>query len=182
MIVHELTHQWFGDDLPLGAWQDIWLNEGFATYAEWLWSEHEGLGTPQEIFDFYTTGFLQTIGSGRCRSVIPDPTSCSTSPCTSRGALTLHALRLTVGDDEFFKILQRWPATKSGENVTTPEFIRLAERVSHQDLDALFEAWLYTPGRPDLPTASALRRSAAAQSLGETSVALNLTNRFDRKH
>ena len=50
VVVHELAHQWFGDDVALARWQDIWLNEGFATYAEWLWAEHEGRATPQEIF------------------------------------------------------------------------------------------------------------------------------------
>ena len=51
--MHELAHQWFGDSLAVAQWQHIWLNEGFATYAEWLWSEREGLGTAQEIFDFF---------------------------------------------------------------------------------------------------------------------------------
>ena len=50
VVVHELAHQWFGDDVALARWQDIWLNEGFATYAEWLWAEHEGVATPQETF------------------------------------------------------------------------------------------------------------------------------------
>ncbi|MET0410683.1 MAG: M1 family aminopeptidase, partial [Polyangiaceae bacterium] len=51
VLVHELTHQWFGDSLSVSAWQHIWLNEGFATYAEWLWAEHEGLGTVDEAFE-----------------------------------------------------------------------------------------------------------------------------------
>ena len=51
VVVHELAHQWFGDDVALARWQDIWLNEGFATYAEWLWEEHEGRATPPEIFE-----------------------------------------------------------------------------------------------------------------------------------
>ena len=163
VVVHELAHQWFGDDLPLGGWQDIWLNEGFATYAEWLWSEHEGLGTPQEIFDFYTTEIppddpFWTVVIGD-----PGPDLLFDGAVYVRGGLTLHALRMTVGDDVFFKILQRWAATKSGENVTTPEFIRLAERVSHQDLDDLFDAWLYTPSIPELPamTQTATARVAA---------------------
>ena len=51
VVVHELARQWYGDSLAVQAWEHIWLNEGFATYAEWLWSEREGLGTTQEIFD-----------------------------------------------------------------------------------------------------------------------------------
>ena len=65
MVVHELAHQWSGDDLALAAWRHIWLNEGFATYAEWLWSEHEGLGTAQEIFEFTTRPSRPTTRSGR---------------------------------------------------------------------------------------------------------------------
>ena len=82
VIAHELTHQWFGDSLAVARWQDIWLNEGFATYAEWLWSEHEGMGTPQEISDFYLTvpaddPFWQlTIGD-------PGPGNSSTAPVYS---------------------------------------------------------------------------------------------------
>ncbi len=107
VVVHELAHQWFGDNLPLGGWQDIWLNEGFATYAEWLWSEHEGLGTPQEIFDFYTTAIppddpFWTVVIGD-----PGPDLLFDGAVYVRGGLTLHALRMTVGDDVFFKILQR---------------------------------------------------------------------------
>ena len=56
VVVHELAHQWYGDSLAVEAWQHIWLNEGFATYAEWLWSEHEGLGTAQDNFDFFCVG------------------------------------------------------------------------------------------------------------------------------
>ncbi len=53
VIVHELAHQWVGDSLAVEQWQHIWLNEGFATYAEWLWSAHEGEATEQEIFDIF---------------------------------------------------------------------------------------------------------------------------------
>ncbi len=65
VVVHELTHQWFGDSVSVHYWADIWLNEGFASYAEWLWSEHEGLGTAQEIFDGNYDASPPTIRSGR---------------------------------------------------------------------------------------------------------------------
>ncbi len=58
VLVHENAHQWYGDSLAVDRWADIWLNEGFATYAEWLWSEHQGEATPQEIFDFFYNDFI----------------------------------------------------------------------------------------------------------------------------
>ena len=182
VIVHELAHQWFGDSLALARWQHIWLNEGFATYTEWLWAEHEGFATAQEIFDENYFGIPEddpfwslTIGD-------PGPDALLDGAVYTRGAMTLQQLRVAVGDDDFFRILRKWAQSREGDNVTTDEFIRLAERISGEDLDELFDAWLFTPGRPALPEASALRLSAAAQSLGESSVALSVTNRFDRKH
>ena len=63
--------------------------------------------------------------------------------------MTLHALRLEVGDEAFFRILRRWAQSRAGGNVTTPQFIRLAERISGQDLGALFETWLFTAAKPE---------------------------------
>jgi hypothetical protein len=107
VIVHELAHQWTGDYLAVAAWQHIWLNEGFATYAEWLWSEHEGGPTPQEIFDAVTSRpaddpfWSLTIGD-------PGPDQLFESPIYDRGAATLHALRLQIGDASFFRLVRRW--------------------------------------------------------------------------
>ena len=159
VVVHELAHQWYGDSLTLRRWRDIWLNEGFATYAEWLWSEAEGLGTAQETFDFFYNDFIAvddpwwqiTIGD-------PGPDQLFEFPVYFRGAMTLHQLRQTVGDQDFFRILRTWARSQRGELVRTPTFIRLAERISGQQLDDLFEAWLYTPSRPGLPASSAAER------------------------
>jgi hypothetical protein len=97
VVVHELAHQWFGDSLAVEAWH-IWLNEGFATYAEWLWSDREGLGTAQENFDFFYIVFTEdhpfwtvTIGD-------PGPDNLFNFAVYARGAMTLHQLRLAVGD------------------------------------------------------------------------------------
>ncbi len=162
VVVHELAHQWFGDSLALERWQHIWLNEGFATYAEWLWSEREGLGTAQEIFDSLAgipaddPFWALTIGD-------PGPDLLFDGAVYDRGAMTLHALRLEVGDDAFFRILRRWAQSRAGGNVTTPQFIRLAERISGQDLGALFETWLFTAAKPEgIEPASMLSRTLAA--------------------
>ena len=119
VVVHELAHQWYGDSLAVEAWQHIWLNEGFATYAEWLWSEREGLGTAQEIFDF----FYGAIPSDDPFWAVDDRRPRTGRPVQlrglRRGAMTLHQLRLTVGDDDFFRILRRWASSQAGGNVTT---------------------------------------------------------------
>ncbi len=163
VVVHELAHQWYGDSLALARWQHIWLNEGFATYAEWLWSEREGLGTAQETFDFfYGVVFPEghpfwdlTIGD-------PGPDNLFNFAVYARGAMTLHQLRLAVGDDDFFRILRTWASSRKGGNVTTDQFIALAERISGQQLDALFQTWLFTAGRPTLPTAALAAKTAGA--------------------
>ena len=160
MVVHELTHQWYGDSVSVHYWADIWLNEGFATYAEWMWSEREGLGTAQEIFDatyaaipaddpFWTL----TIGD-------PGPDDLFDGQVYTRGGMTLHVLRTTVGDDAFFTILRKWASMKRGGNGSIAEFIKLSERVSGKDLGALFDAWLYTPTKPAAPAGMALASPA----------------------
>jgi Peptidase family M1 domain/Peptidase M1 N-terminal domain len=176
VIVHELAHQWYGDSLTVAQWQHIWLNEGFATYAEWLWSEREGLGTVQENFDFFydvvfppDDPFWQVIIGD------PGPDMLFDIAVYYRGAMTLQQLRLAVGDRAFFRILRTWATTRAGGNVTTDEFIALAEQISHQDLDALFETWLFTPGKPELSAASSARSfSAASQGLDGLAGALVL--------
>ena len=114
--------------------------------------EHEGQGTAQEIFDFFYNDFIPddhpwwqiTIGD-------PGPDLLFEFPVYFRGAMTLHVLRLTVGDTAFFRILRRWARTRANGNVSTPQFIALAEQISGQQLDDLFQTWLYTPGKPPAP-------------------------------
>jgi aminopeptidase N len=148
VVVHELAHQWFGDSVAVAEWRHIWLNEGFASYAEWLWSEDQGLGTAQEIFDATYAGipaedpfWSVVIGDPGTELLFDDAVY-------DRGAMTLHMLRREVGDTDFFRILHAWAAKKKGGNGTTPEFIALAERISGQQLDKLFDAWLFTGSKP----------------------------------
>jgi aminopeptidase N len=150
VVVHELAHQWYGDSVALERWRGIWLNEGFASYAEWLWSEHEGLATAQSIFDrLYATPATASLWKSKVAE--PGPPNLFIGAVYNRGAMTLHALRLTVGDRAFFTILRSWARLHRNGNVTTEEFIALAERISGRDLDGLFSAWLYTPSKPAHP-------------------------------
>lgn len=154
VVVHELAHQWFGDSVAVQRWSDVWLNEGFATYAEWLWYEHEGGDTPQGIFDYYYNT-VWPAGDPFWNLKIGDPgqDSLFSTPVYYRGAMTLQALRMTIGDDAFLTLLPLWHAAHEGGNGTTSEFIALAEKVSHQKLKKFFDAWLYTGSRPVAPAA-----------------------------
>ena len=160
VVVHELAHQWYGDSVTVEQWQHIWLNEGFATYAEWMWLEAQGFATADEIFaGWYETPAEEEFFWGLVIGD-PGPDNLFAFPVYIRGAMTLHVLRMTVGDEAFFGILERWARKQGGGHGTTAEFIATAEQVSGQQLDELFEAWLFTPTKPMLEaTASALERS-----------------------
>ncbi|MER8184779.1 M1 family metallopeptidase [Kitasatospora sp. NPDC094015] len=152
-VVHENAHQWFGDSVTPRSWRDIWLNEGFATYVEWLWQEeHGGPGARQTFDDHYATPAAdpfwqgQTGDPGRDRIFDYDLVYV-------RGAMTLQALRTTIGDQAFFRLLRAWAERYRYGNAETCDLVRLAEEVSHRDLGPLFRAWLYTAGKPADPAA-----------------------------
>jgi aminopeptidase N len=148
VVVHELAHQWTGDLLRVDGWQHIWLNEGFAQYVEWLWLEREGLSTPQDEFDFVAANAPPEFW----RTAIGDPGAATEQlfdiAVYLRGAMTLQALRTTVGDEDFFDIVEEWVASQAGGTVTTDEFVALAEKESGMQLDHLFRTWLFTPEKP----------------------------------
>ncbi|HST86043.1 MAG TPA: M1 family aminopeptidase [Kineosporiaceae bacterium] len=147
VVTHENTHQWFGDSLSVKQWKDLWLNEGFATYAEWLWSEHEGGATAQEIFESYA-GIPADDPFWNAPTADPGVDDLFGVAVYDRGGLALHALRLEVGDATFFRILKTWAAKHKYGNVNTAQFTALAERLSGRNLDDLFNAWLYTGAKP----------------------------------
>jgi aminopeptidase N len=147
-LVHESAHQWFGDSVSLTSWKDIWLNEGFATYAEWLYGEQHGGKSAQAEFDAL---YARPAGDGLWEFPPGDPGSGANifgTPVYARGAMALHELRRAVGDRVFLRILRAWATEHRGGHGTTAQFVRLAERQSGKDLDGLFRTWLHTAGKP----------------------------------
>ena len=150
VMAHELAHQWYGDAVTPARWTDIWLNEGFATYAEWMWEDHAGV-TPLD--ESVTDAMGQ---AGRWREAFGPVASPAApllfSPNSYEGAgIVLHALRKTIGDEHFFEVLQRWASENDGESVTTEQFETLAADVSGQDLTAFFAAWIHSDTLPVMP-------------------------------
>ena len=165
VVIHELAHQWTGDNLALFAWRDIWLNEGFATYMEWLWSEDQERGSAAEIFGFYS-GIPADAPFWQLAIGDPGPDNLFSGSVYDRGAMTLHALRLKIGDPTFFRLLKRWTAKYAGGNVTTRKFVDLAEALSGKDLDAFFRAWLYSSTKPSGLSETASHRLGAPRDAG----------------
>ncbi|MGW1886300.1 M1 family metallopeptidase [Streptomyces sp. NPDC001970] len=149
LVAHELAHQWFGNSLTVADWRHIWLNEGFAKYAEWLWSEMSG-GPSASAMAAKSRARLALmrqdvrIGDPGLRRLFDDRVY-------ERGALTLHALRTEIGHAAFVGLLREWTATHRHGVVTTEEFIALARRHSARPLDKLFTMWLYETKLPALP-------------------------------
>jgi hypothetical protein len=162
VVVHELAHQWYGDNVAVRRWSEVWLNEGFATYAQWLWSEHEGFDTPEDIFNFWMTEIPADDDLWKLEIGDPGPKHLFDFPVYVRGALTLQALRMKIGDQAFFTVLRRWAAEQAGGNGDTREFRLLAERVSGKQLGALFHTWLHTTTKPSLGPAATRAAKAVA--------------------
>jgi aminopeptidase N len=152
LVAHELAHQWFGNSLTLAEWRDIWLHEGFACYAEWLWSERSG-GDSADVHARAHHERLADLDQDLLLSD-PGPELMFDDRVYKRGALTLHALRLSLGDDAFFDLLRAWVGEHSGGSVTTADFVGLVSDRAETDLSDLLAEWLDETPLPDLPAAS----------------------------
>ncbi|KOX03458.1 M1 family metallopeptidase [Streptomyces sp. NRRL B-3648] len=151
ILVHELAHQWYGDSVTPASWRDMWLNEGFATYAEWLYDEDHGGKSAQERFtevyeedDEAVWAFPPAKPSGAAHI--------SDTPVYERGAMVLQKIRQKVGDDTFYAIIQGWAAAHRHGTASTADFTAYVEKKApHRDFGGIWKDWLYGDGRPAHP-------------------------------
>ncbi len=153
LVAHELSHQWFGNAVTAASWSDIWLHEGFACYCEWLWSEESG----GRSADAHARSHWTKLAAKKQDLLLgdPGPDLMFDDRVYKRGALLLHALRLTIGDERFFGLLRTWIDRNCFGSVTTAMFEALAAEIHGQRLDGLFDAWLRETRLPELPASVA---------------------------
>lgn len=148
LIAHELAHQWFGNSVTARRWRDIWLHEGFACYAEWLWSEESGGQTADEWARHYYERLVDSPHDLLLSD--PGPRDMFDDRVYKRGALTLHALRGVIGDDNFFALLRDWTKRHRHSTAVTDDFTGLAANYADVSLRPLWDGWLYSEDVPPL--------------------------------
>jgi hypothetical protein len=140
--VHELGHQWWGDFVTCADWRELWLNESFATYAEFVWAD-ETYG--EEFLDGYRRDADWAFFYAGALYDNPVPFS---RTIYDGGGMILHMLRYVVGDEAFFDGLARFRQAFAASAGTTEGFKAAMEAASGSDLDWFFEQWVYGENRP----------------------------------
>jgi aminopeptidase N len=151
LISHELAHQWFGDMVTCKDWGDVWLNEGFATFFETLWSESR-FSKDQTDYDRWMTArdwFSST--ELYAKPIVRfdfDDSSEFDGNAYDKGGWVLYMLRHQIGEDAFWKGLKHYLEVNRGKNVVTADLIKAIEESNHIDVDRFFNEWVYGAGAP----------------------------------
>jgi aminopeptidase N len=168
LLVHELSHQWWGDRVTMRTWDDIWLNEGFATYCEVLYLEKaQGQDPGVTLRTSYDDGLY---GGALAHTVVADPADpfAYTGAVYNKGGFFLHMLRRLVGDDAFFSGLRAYGDAHAWGTATRGELRALFEARTGLDLKQFFDQWLETPFRPTFRATFRTTADAATLTLAVT--------------
>jgi len=152
-VPHEIAHQWFGDSVTPADWDDLWLSEGFATYLEALFNQHEqGPESLNQTMAAYAEK-LEKYGPARSSPVVDpnqlDPVKKLNALTYDKGAWVLHMLRGMLGDPQFFKGIRRYYSLYEGKNASSDDFKKVMERTSGIPLSSFFKQWLHQAGWPE---------------------------------
>lgn len=153
VVVHELAHQWFGDSVTPKSWRDVWLNEGFASFAEWLYDEHHGgFKTSRHAGSVYQA-FRGDKQFWRVKPGDPGRKQMFSSTVYARGAMALQVVRHQLGDQEFLKLMRSWTELYRYKNASVQDFVALILQQTGKDLAPILDKWLYKQARPSAAAA-----------------------------
>jgi aminopeptidase N len=153
LLSHELAHQWFGDLLTCRDWSHGWLNEGFATYFEALWTEHS-LGRDEFVYEMHTNArqYLTEDKEHYRRPLVAytfnQPIDLFDRHLYEKGSLVLHMIRYLLGEEGWWKAINHYVTKHRGQNVISADFERAIEEATGRNLQYFFEQWVYKAGYP----------------------------------
>jgi len=151
LISHELGHQWFGDLVTCKDWGDIWLNEGFATFMEFVWTESH-FGKDQADYERWQAAHewfqeANLYSKPIVRHDFNDSSEFDGNAYT-KGGWVLYMLRHQLGEDAFYRGLKHYLEVNRGKNVVTADLVKAMEEATHNNVDQFFSQWLYGAGAP----------------------------------
>ncbi len=166
LVAHELAHQWFGDKITCTNWENIWLNEGFASYGEVLYGEYKnGKSFSDGVINSVMNGAKNAVGSVYVEKPTVVDEIFNTERTYFKGASVLHMLRRIVGDETFFQILKQYlNSVHAYGNACTEDFQSVAENVSGLSLDYFFKQWIYGYNHPHYQFGWATKETSNAQN------------------
>ncbi len=148
-IAHELGHQWWGDLVTCENWAEIWLNEGFASYGDALYTEHKyGIENFKAKLQSWANLYFSEDSLIRYAIYNPPPQKLFGTAVYFKGAWVLHMLRNLIGDSLFFEVLKQWGKRFQYSTGTTQKFIQVVNDVTGEDYTWFFEQWVYDSGYP----------------------------------
>jgi aminopeptidase N len=153
LVAHELSHQWFGDHVTCSSWQDIWINEGFASYAEYLANQYL---ESQEEADTWITGahdYIKSVAGGSVYVPKEDTTDedriFSSRLSYKKGAAIIHMMRQEVGNDSmFYKTFSGFLEKYKNSNASANDFKNHLEEITRIEFDQFFNQWYFGQGYP----------------------------------
>jgi aminopeptidase N len=154
LLAHEIAHQWFGDLLTCRDWSHGWLNEGFATFFELHFNEHNK-GRDEFLYAIQTEidSYLSEAGTYRrpiVTNVYNAPLDIFDRHLYEKGGLVLNMLRVMLGETLFWKSIRRYAISRRGSNVVTPDLQRAIEESTGRNLDWFFDQWVFSAGHPEI--------------------------------
>ena len=163
VVAHELAHQWFGNSVSVTSWSDIWLNEGFATWASWLYRVRTRDVAKTMAEDLLARQLRSVYARAQDETAFwelpigdPGPDDLFAEPVYFRGGMAVQALRNRIGVREHSELLRTWLRRHRDDDASVDDFISLAEQVSGEELDGFFDAWLFSTTAPEATEANGL--------------------------